>query len=656
MRPAVIWCVVLSCLVVLLAAMGWVTGHTLRLEKSRQEADLTAARQEQMRLAMYRLDLAANGLVIRENARPVQDYQAFHAADSVYNKAYAQVPKGEVLVPSPLLAGMPDDVLLHFQVNANGRLTSPQAPDGNARDLAESGYSETEKLALADGRLAELRRVLPLAASPQVLSIVPTAACAAWSSQNGSIAGNWRKNPPQEARIPGVSPSNVEALWTFNSLPPSAGEVPALPQPAQRMETGHLPQGDNDANLRNRNAVQQKTQTLTAPLARKEVMSAKTGQPDKTAAQKADAAPVMADRVQPLQGFWLDGRLLLTRSATVDGQASVQGAWLDWEKLRRAWLLQVRDLLPGAALEAAPLAAQASIADDPFRLAMLPVKLLPGAFPVAAAAAWTPLHSSLAAAWLCVLLAAAAVAVLLHRTVALSERRAAFVSAVTHELRTPLTTFRLYSEMLAEDMVADAGARKNYLETMHGEANRLGHLVENVLAYSRLERGSARRRLETRRLDEVLRSILPRLAQRAAAAEAVVDLQLSAETGSALLTTDAAALEQVLFNLVDNACKYAVPVAGDHTIRLCAKVHPQRVEIQVRDHGPGIAKREARRIFRAFHKSADDAARSAPGVGLGLALSRRLCAELGGQLRHENCPDGRGACFVIDLPLEPNAG
>ena len=73
--------------------------------------------------------------------------------------------------------------------------------------------------------------------------------------------------------------------------------------------------------------------------------------------------------------------------------------------------------------------------------------------------------------------------------VALSERRGAFVSAVTHELRTPLTTFRMYAEMLAEGMVPSPEARQKYLETLRREADRLAHLVENVLQYARLERG-----------------------------------------------------------------------------------------------------------------------------------------------------------------------
>ena len=76
---------------------------------------------------------------------------------------------------------------------------------------------------------------------------------------------------------------------------------------------------------------------------------------------------------------------------------------------------------------------------------------------------------------------------LLLGALSLGKRRADFVSAVTHELRTPLTTFRMYAEMLADDMVPDPDQRREYLSTLLVESNRLRHLVENVLTYARLE-------------------------------------------------------------------------------------------------------------------------------------------------------------------------
>ena len=111
-----------------------------------------------------------------------------------------------------------------------------------------------------------------------------------------------------------------------------------------------------------------------------------------------------------------------------------------------------------------------------------------------------------------------------------------------------------------------------------------------------------------------------------------------------------AAVEQILFNLVDNACKYAVPRGGT-----AIRVEVGRADggaglsfLRVRDDGPGVPPKEARRLFRPFHKSAHDAAHSAPGVGLGLALSRRLARSMGGDLRLD--AGLGGACFVLTVP------
>jgi signal transduction histidine kinase len=111
--------------------------------------------------------------------------------------------------------------------------------------------------------------------------------------------------------------------------------------------------------------------------------------------------------------------------------------------------------------------------------------------------------------------------------------------------------------------------------------------------------------------------------------------------------TDVAAAEQILFNLVDNACKYAAD-AEDRRIHLQASSSGQFVGLSVRDHGPGVLPVDRRRLFRPFSKSARDAAGSAPGVGLGLALSRRLARSLRGDLYLDRDVAG-GACFVLTM-------
>jgi signal transduction histidine kinase len=239
--------------------------------------------------------------------------------------------------------------------------------------------------------------------------------------------------------------------------------------------------------------------------------------------------------------------------------------------------------------------------------------------------------------------------VLLKGVLTLSERRAAFVSAVTHELRTPLTTLRMYAEMLADDMVRDEKSRREYLITLHREADRLTHLVENVLAYAQLERGNVQTKIQPLTAAELLKQAGDRLTHRAAQANFKLRIAASRQDLQQVVLADPAAVERILFNLVDNACKYA-DSATERSLEMSIASQPGRLLFKLRDHGPGLSDRERKRLFQPFRKSARDAAHSAPGIGLGLALSRRLARQLDGELALE---DGvqRGACFVLSLPI-----
>ncbi len=177
---------------------------------------------------------------------------------------------------------------------------------------------------------------------------------------------------------------------------------------------------------------------------------------------------------------------------------------------------------------------------------------------------------TLGAAWACVLGAIVAMAALLAGTKALGDRQAAFASAVTHELRTPITSLRLYADMLAEGMVADPAKRAAYLATIRAEAERLGRLVENVLAWARLERtrAGASITLATTTLEQLVSACQERLARRATEAGMSLSVDLGTDASTPVLA-NADMVEQVLFNLVDNACKYAAS-AQDRAIAVRA--------------------------------------------------------------------------------------
>jgi signal transduction histidine kinase len=361
--------------------------------------------------------------------------------------------------------------------------------------------------------------------------------------------------------------------------------------------------------------------------------------------QVLELAGPAATPLAPLTAAWAGEALVLARRVPPQaGGPTIEGCIIDWPRLRADLLAAIADLLPHAGLEPAADAAST----DQRLLAAIPARLVPGAVPAAVAVGWSPLRGTLAAAWLAMALAAAAVGALLASVLALSERRAAFVSSVTHELRTPLTTFRLYSGLLEEGMVPAAEV-PTYHTTLRREADRLTHLVENVLAYARLERGRHAARLAPVSVGNLLDTVTPRPAERATQAGFDWRLHADAATRRLTVTTDPAAVEQVLFTLVDNACKYARG-PGPAAIEVAAAARGRSVAIAIRDYGPGVAAREAAWLFEPFRKSARDAAEGAAGVGLGLALSRRLARQMGGDLAYEPPADG-GARFVLTLPL-----
>ena len=337
---------------------------------------------------------------------------------------------------------------------------------------------------------------------------------------------------------------------------------------------------------------------------------------------------------------WFDGSLFLIRRG-MSAANFVQGSLVNEAKLREILLAECRQRLPQAVLERAE-----NERDDSFVLASFPFKLTPGGIGATPESIPRTISASLLAGWIAALIALLTAFFLIANIMKLSERRASFVSAVTHELRTPLTTFRLYSDMLSSGAVPE-GKRPAYLNVLSREADRLSHLVENVLAFSKIERGSARGTVSEVELNGTLESMRGRFESRLDAAGLELDFQPS---GPVRLTLDASALEHILFNLIDNAAKYASK-SNPPAVTLDTSARSKEIEIRVADHGPGISADECKRVFRPFHKSAKQAAETQPGVGLGLSLSKRLARSMGGKLSYRDRPDGRpGAVFVLSLP------
>jgi two-component system sensor histidine kinase KdpD len=220
--------------------------------------------------------------------------------------------------------------------------------------------------------------------------------------------------------------------------------------------------------------------------------------------------------------------------------------------------------------------------------------------------------------------------------------RNGLLTSISHDLRTPLAAVSgAVASLLDDEIDLDEPSRRELLETIHEEAERLRRLVHDVLDLTRLESGALQVRKEWCPLEEVIGSALARLEGALRGREVDVDLP-----GDLLLIPiDAVLIEQVLVNLLENAIQYT---PRGSRIEISAKPGTAEVEVRIADRGPGIPAGEEEKIFEKFHRGA---AVDQRGTGLGLAVCRAMVQAHGGRIRAENRAGG-GAVFRFTLPIE----
>ncbi|MEH3086938.1 MAG: DUF4118 domain-containing protein [Xylophilus ampelinus] len=224
-----------------------------------------------------------------------------------------------------------------------------------------------------------------------------------------------------------------------------------------------------------------------------------------------------------------------------------------------------------------------------------------------------------------------------------SERlRNTLLAAMSHDIRTPLTALLGQAEMLQRgDATLPSGQRAELLSGLVTTARQMQGLVVNLLDMAKLQSGSITLRSEWQSVEEVVGAAL------AAAAPALGDREVrtALEADLPLVEFDAALIERVLVNLLENAAKYGAP-----PIVLHASVTEHALRIAVRDHGAGLPPGAADHLFDMFTRG--HAESDTPGVGLGLAICREIVGAHGGSIAAANARDG-GAEFSVVLPRAP---
>jgi two-component system sensor histidine kinase KdpD len=235
------------------------------------------------------------------------------------------------------------------------------------------------------------------------------------------------------------------------------------------------------------------------------------------------------------------------------------------------------------------------------------------------------------------------------RVLAETERlRAALLTSISHDLRTPLATILgTVSSLRNFADKYDAAQRAELLADLHDEAERLNRFVSNLLDMTRLESGAIELNLDLVDVGEIVGTAL----QRAGSVLAQHRIEVDIAADLPMLHLDAILFEQILFNLLDNAAKYA-PLGS--RIDVQARRDGDVVAVAVADEGPGIPPGDLERIFDKFYRvQAQDRRRA--GTGLGLAICRGFVEAQGGHIAAQNRRDRSGAVLTIRIPVPETA-
>ena len=243
-----------------------------------------------------------------------------------------------------------------------------------------------------------------------------------------------------------------------------------------------------------------------------------------------------------------------------------------------------------------------------------------------------------------VIIVAGAAWLTVHRRLRIDEIRSDLLTTISHEIKTPVAAMKVLMESL-EDGSMDDASRSEYYELLHQENDRIGELADHFLLHSRLEKGQRPVCFEKVDLTALVigevKLIRPQL-------DSVSGVLLFEDGPSTIVHTDPAALKIVLSNLLENAVKY-----GGHppVLEVVIGKSDRHAEVSISDRGEGIPRSERRAVFRRFYRGDVRLTGGQGGVGLGLTICRHLIRLLKGEIRISSGPNGRGAVFLIRIPL-----
>ena len=232
----------------------------------------------------------------------------------------------------------------------------------------------------------------------------------------------------------------------------------------------------------------------------------------------------------------------------------------------------------------------------------------------------------------------------LHSEMEMARKKTTFVTNVSHELKTPLTSIRMFAEMLKEGRQPDPRRRGEYLDLMVSETDRLTRLINNVLDFSKLEKGQKHYTLKILEFNRLARELVQGERLRLEANGFKVEFRPSAEP--VFVRADEEAIKQAALNLLSNAEKYS---EAGREVEVEVAGQGGHAFLRVKDKGVGVSPVQAKKLFQEFYRADDSLTSRTKGTGLGLSIARRLIRDQGGDVTYAPRPGG-GSMFEIRLP------
>ena len=227
----------------------------------------------------------------------------------------------------------------------------------------------------------------------------------------------------------------------------------------------------------------------------------------------------------------------------------------------------------------------------------------------------------------------------------LSKMKSYFMSTVSHEFKSPLTSIRQMAEMLVHGRVPTQERQQKYFTTILQQSERLSHLIDNILDFSRMEEGQKLFHFEKADIIPVVKDVVESFQNQTASLGFNIGLSIPEPLPE--MVFDREGMEQVMNNLLDNACKYS---GNSRKIEVDLQLKGNRVIICVRDYGIGIRKEEQDKIFSRFYRAGEELTQTVKGSGIGLTIIKQIVEAHNGTIDVES-EIGKGSSFSVILPI-----